>query len=240
MITATICSWICGTGTSTICFPTRFCTRSHGTCCTPSKICGTRSATICSTTICSRLVTGHGTRGTQHHNVCCDVHGAPYESHDNLSEDVADASNQPHSQVDRSEKSDCLARFARFTKGVPATARRQQRVEAQVDQVHHTHLITASKDNVPTLIRVNKTCQERLTENRHMSMRIVANVQLECKRPRQLSEVLFNVPVPQNLEKTAGLTHLARHNIKNNSGQAPATLDEFSVSATSPSSHAEA
>ena len=155
---------------------------------------------------------------------------APYESHDNLSEDVADASNQPLSQVDRSEKSDCLARFARFTKGVPATARRQQRVEAQVDQVHHTHLITASKDNVPTLIRVNKTCQERLTENRHMSMRIVASVQLECKRPRQLSEVLFNVPVPQNWEKTAGLTHLARHNIKNNSGQA-----HLQRSTTSPS-----
>ena len=55
------------------------------------------SATICSTTICSRLVTSHGTRGTQHHNVCHDVHRAPCESHDNLSEDVADASNQPHS-----------------------------------------------------------------------------------------------------------------------------------------------
>ena len=39
----------------------------------PSKICGTGSATICSTTICSRLVIGHGTRGTQHHHVCNDV-----------------------------------------------------------------------------------------------------------------------------------------------------------------------
>ena len=31
------------TGKSTICFPTRFCTRSRGTCCTPSKICSTGS-----------------------------------------------------------------------------------------------------------------------------------------------------------------------------------------------------
>ena len=42
------------------------------------------------------------------------------------------------------------------------------------DQVHQAHLITASKDNVPTPIRVNKTYNERYTENRHMSMRIVA------------------------------------------------------------------
>ena len=48
--------------------------------------------------------------------MCYDVYRAPCESHDNLSEDVADASNQPHSKVDRSEKSDCLARFARFTR----------------------------------------------------------------------------------------------------------------------------
>ena len=92
---STISSRICGTGTSTTCSTTRCCTRSRGTWCTPSRICGTGSATICSTTICSRLVTGHGTRGTQHHNVCYDVYRAPCESHDNLSEDVADASNQP-------------------------------------------------------------------------------------------------------------------------------------------------
>ena len=40
----------------------------------------------------------------------------PCESHDSLFEDVAEASNQPHSKVDRSEKSDCPARFARFTR----------------------------------------------------------------------------------------------------------------------------
>ena len=57
--------------------------------------------------------------------------------HDNLSEDVADASNQPHSKVDRIEKSDCLARFTRVW---PATARRHQHVEDQVDQVHQAHL----------------------------------------------------------------------------------------------------
>ena len=90
--------------------------RSRGTCCTPSKFCGKRTATICSTLICSQLVTGHGTRRTQHHNVCHDVHRAPCESHDNLSEDVADASNQPHSQVDRSEKSVCLAKMCEIHK----------------------------------------------------------------------------------------------------------------------------
>ena len=42
------------------------------------------------------------------------------------------------------------------------------------DQVHQAHLITPSKDNVPTPIRVNKTYKERFSENRHMSMRIVA------------------------------------------------------------------
>ena len=89
----------------------------------------------------------------------------------------------PHSLVDRSEKSDCLARFTR--------GGRQQHVEDQVDQLHQAHLITASKDNVPTPIRVNKTYRRRLTENRHMSMRTVASVQLKYKR------------VPQNWEKTA-------------------------------------
>ena len=103
-------------GTSTTCSTTRYCTRLPGTCCTPSKICGKRTATICSTTICFRLVTSHGTRGTQHHNMCYDVYRAPCELHDNLSEDVADASNEVHSQVDRSEKSVCHARCVRFTR----------------------------------------------------------------------------------------------------------------------------
>ena len=58
---------------------------------------------------------------------------------------------------------------------------RQQHVEDQVDQVHQAHLITAPKDNVHTPIRVNKTHRRRLSENRHMSMRIVASVQLKYK-----------------------------------------------------------
>ena len=50
------------------------------------------------------------------------------------------------------------------------------------------HLITASEDNVPTLRRVNNTYRRRFTENRHMSVRIVASVQFKYKR------------VPQNWE----------------------------------------
>ena len=38
-----------------------------------------------------------------------------------------------------------------------------------------------------------------------MSMRIVASVQLKYKQPHHLTEVLLNVAVPQNWEKTAGL-----------------------------------
>ena len=90
------------------------------------------------------------------------------------------------------------------------------------DQVHQAHLINATKDNVPTPIRANKTYRKRLTENRHMSMRIAANVRPE-------------------LEQTAGLTYLARYNMKNKyMTSTPATPDDFAVSPTSPSSRNEA
>ena len=88
------------------------------------------------------------------------------------------------------------------------------------DQVHQVPLINASKDNVPAPIRANKTYRKRLTQNRHMSMRICSKCSVEMQTTPKLTEVLFNVPVPQNWEKTAGLTYLARRNMKNNSGKA--------------------
>ena len=48
--------------------------------------------------------------------------------------------------------------------------------------MHQAHLITASKDNVPTPIRVNKTYKKHPTENRHMSTRTPASVLLKYKR----------------------------------------------------------
>ena len=50
-------------------------------------------------------------------------------------------------------------------------------------------------------------------------------------------EVLFGVSVPQNWEKTAGLTYLARHNIKNNSRHAHL---QHSTTASSPRRRAAA
>ena len=136
LITSTFCSWrLRGTSTGAVAWrlyercTTRFCTRSRGTCCTPSKICGTRSATICSTTICSRLVTSHGRRGTQHHNVCYEVNRAPCESHDNLSEDIGGC-KQP-------------ATFQGWPKW-------KERVSCEICEIHKARLLQPCSPNAPS------------------------------------------------------------------------------------------
>ena len=66
-------------------------------------------------------MTGHGRRGTQHYNEGYDVHRAPCESHDNLSEDVADAATSHIPRLTEVKRA-CVLRDVRDSQGAPSPA----------------------------------------------------------------------------------------------------------------------